>query len=631
MVMEDELEVLRNIYDIDFSISNTFPPRYGIVVSAIPDMKDKDTGNWEVPSAGNSDASQLQVLFEPPDGYPSVAIIVRIASLYAPPKVSEQLKSLESLLNERARELAEFEEMAMYEVAETARAWLWEQTKDIGGGQDDRIWIGELLNEAFDWDTRSISPSGIVTHQMKTERKVMLRVREEYSVDVTVSQARKWLRSSLWDVRKAVDGIKKELSTNRQQAHSCCYDEAKTYTCGVCFDDLEEDGRIVFAPCNHVVCIGCFIQFITIKINEKQVWNIRCPGDAKCCVFVDPITIGWLLSKDLSEKYSLWFRQSFVELQQRPNSTRRYFWCSNHKCQNALSIKSHSAKSSMPGPKIPVVLHCVGCNMTECHECNQVGGHWPATCEDVKMYQTVSQRVNIAPPKKIDDELQTKRCPKCRIMITKNGGCPHMHCTSCGFDFCWQCGTYWFDPQHSSVYPFKCTGEDKDGRMAAIEMTNFLFDDTADNWPAQLKRLVISHEAEAKREFSAWALAKNSAFTTNLTNNLLRSNIGALLTQIHYILKHVCMFLFTRHQRRTPAVNRVFEITHRFDAQLTSLEILREMASRLGRGDRRGSLRASATDMTMEHRFQEVKRERSQVIANIKLLTVAMGAVECRS
>ena len=39
----------------------------------------------------------------------------------------------------------------------------------------------------------------------------------------------------------------------------------------------------------------------------------------------------------------------------------------------------------------------------------------------------------------------TKACPKCRSLIEKNGGCPHMTCAFCGEQFCWKCGKNYFD------------------------------------------------------------------------------------------------------------------------------------------------------------------------------------------
>jgi hypothetical protein len=33
---------------------------------------------------------------------------------------------------------------------------------------------------------------------------------------------------------------------------------------------------------------------------------------------------------------------------------------------------------------------------------------------------------------------QTMPCPHCKAPITKNGGCPHMHCVNCNRKFNWE-------------------------------------------------------------------------------------------------------------------------------------------------------------------------------------------------
>lgn len=35
--------------------------------------------------------------------------------------------------------------------------------------------------------------------------------------------------------------------------------------------------------------------------------------------------------------------------------------------------------------------------------------------------------------------LFTEPCPKCAIIIEKNGGCSHMTCGKCKHEFCWNC------------------------------------------------------------------------------------------------------------------------------------------------------------------------------------------------
>lgn len=37
----------------------------------------------------------------------------------------------------------------------------------------------------------------------------------------------------------------------------------------------------------------------------------------------------------------------------------------------------------------------------------------------------------------------SRRCPKCHVATERNGGCAHIHCTSCGMDWCFKCKTEW--------------------------------------------------------------------------------------------------------------------------------------------------------------------------------------------
>jgi hypothetical protein len=42
-----------------------------------------------------------------------------------------------------------------------------------------------------------------------------------------------------------------------------------------------------------------------------------------------------------------------------------------------------------------------------------------------------------------------KKCPRCKIIIEKNGGCLHMYCM-CGYNFCWNCKNEWSKCGHGN-------------------------------------------------------------------------------------------------------------------------------------------------------------------------------------
>lgn len=48
-------------------------------------------------------------------------------------------------------------------------------------------------------------------------------------------------------------------------------------------------------------------------------------------------------------------------------------------------------------------------------------------------------------------------CPKCGVLIQKNGGCPHMVCGKCRHEFCWFCLGPYFSYRHTKglACPFR--------------------------------------------------------------------------------------------------------------------------------------------------------------------------------
>lgn len=77
--------------------------------------------------------------------------------------------------------------------------------------------------------------------------------------------------------------------------------------------------------------------------------------------------------------------------------------------------------------------------------------HAPTDCHIIKKWLTKcaddSETANYI-------SAHTKDCPKCHICIEKNGGCNHMQCYTCKYDFCWMCLGDW--KSHGSEY-YECS------------------------------------------------------------------------------------------------------------------------------------------------------------------------------
>jgi hypothetical protein len=76
--------------------------------------------------------------------------------------------------------------------------------------------------------------------------------------------------------------------------------------------------------------------------------------------------------------------------------------------------------------------------------CNTV---WCAKCDKIHPGRIC--------PEEGDEELDPsiKRCPKCKLLTSRDGGCFHMNCGSCGVHWCWECNH--FTPQ-SDAYAHTC-------------------------------------------------------------------------------------------------------------------------------------------------------------------------------
>lgn len=190
-------------------------------------------------------------------------------------------------------------------------------------------------------------------------------------------------------------------------------------SCSICGDDELNVGNSSALSCNHVFCNECWGNHLSTKINEGEP-EIHCPH-YKCNIHVPDYFIKKLVTPTVFDKYLRFVTKNFV----RENDT--VVWCPTPGCPQAITFDPNSNNDS-------AVVECV-CGYRFCFKCHHEA-HAPATCDHMKMWDKESEIFDWR-------AINCRECPKCNVSVEKNGGCNHMTCQQCKYEWCWVCLRGW--------------------------------------------------------------------------------------------------------------------------------------------------------------------------------------------
>ncbi|ORZ23908.1 hypothetical protein BCR41DRAFT_302195 [Lobosporangium transversale] len=291
--------------------------------------------------------------------------------------------------------------------------------------------------KAYEVDFTVLPLSEIVATQSNSSNQVA------GILGVTQDQAAALLRTFKWNKERLIERYMETPEEILEQAgldlsdnHTSIQKRPKGFVCTICFDD-DDNGSAVGLKCGHFFCQPCYEQYLTQKVAEEgECRRILCP-ESGCSVVVDEPTILKVIEEPIVKKYRKLQDKAYVA----DVDTLR--WCPAPNCENAVECRlSHSSFSII----VPTVA--CACGSKFCFGCG-LGDHQPAQCSLVKLWL-----------KKCADDSETanwisantKECSKCQSTIEKNGGCNHMTCRKCKYEFCWVCmgpwtehGTNWYN------------------------------------------------------------------------------------------------------------------------------------------------------------------------------------------
>ncbi|THH10672.1 hypothetical protein EW145_g1168 [Phellinidium pouzarii] len=248
---------------------------------------------------------------------------------------------------------------------------------------------------------------------------------------------------------KSSTSVATKRTTRRSAAESASRSKATPepptspeYTiCQICFDD--EQTEMLALSCGHKFCVDCWSTFIRSKIREEGEINVGCMASDCSLIAPDSFLYSALgADKETAKRHKELIVRHYV------GCNKNLKFCPYPSCINTVSCPAAASKSAL-STFVPTVTCGVSDDHIFCFGCPIEGDHRPIICGVAKLWlkkcQDDSETANWI-------KSNTKECSKCQSTIEKNGGCNHMTCKKCKYEFCWVCmgpwsehGTSWYN------------------------------------------------------------------------------------------------------------------------------------------------------------------------------------------
>jgi len=188
-------------------------------------------------------------------------------------------------------------------------------------------------------------------------------------------------------------------------------------TCCVCF----EDGFLIDATacCTHPpdTCKDCMANYIRSNYGAGVPSHVICPYPKCGSVFGVADLKKFILKTELLKWEN---NANFREIEKDPH----FMWCAKTGCGYGGIVDTEYYS----------FFTCKKCNTRTCCRHRTVM-HENISCDE---YDEQQQR---NAEKESEKYLKTipKSCPLCHVKIERDGGCSHIKCVMCQYEFCWKC------------------------------------------------------------------------------------------------------------------------------------------------------------------------------------------------
>lgn len=241
--------------------------------------------------------------------------------------------------------------------------------------------------------------------------------------------------------------------------------EVDNFECAICAESYEHT-QIYALACNHRYCGECYKSYVNMHISSGKLitcMNLECP------LTISHGDVALLANQGKDEESII---KPKIDLISNPllistvsnyidTHRKQYKWCPATDCNNLIELdrdaianhdEDESNKYNEKGDLITSKLdrdidltHVLNVSCPEnhefCYKCHREN-HLPCPCWIVDLWvqkcKDDSETANWI-------QANTQPCPECDSLIEKNGGCNHLTCRKCKYEFCWICLGNWKD------------------------------------------------------------------------------------------------------------------------------------------------------------------------------------------
>lgn len=193
-------------------------------------------------------------------------------------------------------------------------------------------------------------------------------------------------------------------------------------TCLICYSSISNHPTLSSCACTF--CSDCLYSWLSLKVRDfsyKYGEKIKCPNEFCNTQYLieSNVFLRNCLTKTQEDLLENLIFQKYLK------NTSDIIACPHASCDySGFANPDKSCKDN--------------------YYCELCGNAWQ---EQVFMPDKIIEKVNrIITGRMINDilsyiyqELFTENCPECLIAISRNGGCHHMTCKNCNYQFCWYC------------------------------------------------------------------------------------------------------------------------------------------------------------------------------------------------